>query len=325
MSNQATSQLSSERPTTNRLISPDQVRPLVTLCGLTVLLLLSYMNTLRIISTAWSAPEYSHGWLVPLFAGVLLWLRREPIGEATPTSRWCGVGLLAAGLALRLAGAYVGYPWADMVSLLPSLFGIFLLVGGWNLLRWSGPALGFLVFMYPLPGMMARNLLDPLQKMATIASTFALQTLGIAAYRENITIKIGEEGLNVAEACSGLRMATIFLALAVAVVLVTTRPWWERIVILLSAIPIAITVNMIRITGTGICYYLTGREDVLEFVHDAAGWIMMPIAMGFLFLEFQVLVNLFVEEDEPEPMPIGVMPVGVRTSPVGARPARGKS
>jgi exosortase len=291
---------------------------LLVLGGLTGLLLFSYINTLRLISNAWSAPEYSHGWLVPLFAGVLLWLRREPIGEATPIARWSGVGLLAAGLALRLAGAYVGYPYADMISLLPSLIGIFLLVGGWSLLRWSGPALGFLVFMYPLPGMLARTLLDPLQKMATIASTFALQTLGIAAYRENITIKIGEEGLNVAEACSGLRMATIFLALAVAVVLVTTRPWWERIVILLSAIPVAIAVNVIRITGTGVCYYFTKNPRIVDFVHEAAGWIMMPIAMGFLFLEFQVLVHLFLEEDAAEPMPIGVMPVGVR-------PARGKS
>ncbi len=331
MANQVSSPLNSERSDSERLLSPEEVRLWVILAGLTGLLVLSYFNTLRTVSSAWSTDQYSHGWLIPIFTGVLLWLRREPITPATPTARWCGVGLLSVGLLMRLVGAYIGLPYADQISFLPCLFAVFLIVGGWNLLRWSGPALGFLFFMYKLPDVLERNLLNPLQKMATVASTYALQALGIPAYREGITIHMGNmtsgEGLNVAEACSGLRMATIFLALAVAVVLVTSRPWWERIVILLSSIPIAIAVNVIRITGTGVCYYWTERDDILGFVHTAAGWIMMPIALGFLFLLFQVLVNLFLDDETTEPMPVGVMPGAVshRASPGEARSPRGRT
>jgi exosortase len=293
-------------------IRPDQVRPLATLAVLVSLLLVFYWNTLVVLSTVWNQPEYSHGWLVPLFALVLLWLRREPIEDPTPTARWSGVGLLAAGLAVRLAGAYIGYPYIEMISVLPCLCGIFLLVGGWPLLRWSGPALGFLVFMYPLPAVMVRTLLDPLQRVATICSTFALQTLGVAAHRSGNHIILGELRLGVVDACSGLRMSTIFLALAVAITLVTSRPWWERITIILSAVPIALLVNIIRITVTGVLHITVGTEIADKVFHDLAGWIMMPMAMGFLFLELQVLANLFIEDDRTDPAPIGVIaPIGI--------------
>ena len=293
-------------------IRPDQVRPLATVAVLVSLLLFFYWNTLLVLFTVWNQPEYSHGWLVPLFSIVLLWLRREPIDEPTPAGRWSGVGLLAAGLGVRLAGAYIGYPYIEMISLLPCLFGIFLLVGGWPFLRWSGPALGFLVFMYPLPAVLVRNLLDPLQRVATICSTFALQTLGVAAHRTGNHIILGELRLGVVDACSGSRMSTIFLALAVAITLVTTRPLWERITIILSAVPIALLVNIIRITVTGVLHITVGTEIADKVFHDLAGWIMMPMAMGFLFLELQVLAHLFIEDDRTGPAPIGgIVPIGM--------------
>lgn len=286
-------------------IRKDQQIPIAILVTLVLLLVAVYWNTLRTISTVWNTPAYSHGWLVPVFAVVLLWMRREPIQEPTPQARWAGVALLALGLAFRMIGGYYAYPYIEMVSLLPCLFAIFLMVGGWPLLRWSGPALGFLVFMYPLPGAVERNLLDPLQRVATICSTYALQTMGVAAHRSGNHIILGELRLGVVDACSGLRMSTIFLALAVAITLVTVRPWWERITIMLSAVPIALLVNIIRITVTGLLHKTVGTQIADAVFHDLAGWIMMPMAMGFLFLELQLLQNLFIEDDEKAPVLVG--------------------
>ncbi|MBI2824125.1 MAG: exosortase [Planctomycetia bacterium] len=286
-----------------------QRRPVAMLLGLAALLILFYWNTLREVSVSWNNPEYSHGWLVPLFAAVLLWLRREPISEPPAVERWYGVGLLSLGLVIRMAGTYIGYPYIDGISFLPALFGVFLVVGGASLLRWAGPALGFLVFMYPLPGILSRALLNPLQRVATVCSTFALQTLGVASYRSGNIIRLGEiHNLNVVDACSGLRMSTIFLALAVAITLITTRPWWERVIIILSAIPIALLVNIIRITVTGVLYLTTTNEIAEVVFHDLAGWIMMPLAMGFLLLELHLLSLLFLEDEEEAPMPIGMVP-----------------
>ena len=111
-----------------------------------------------------------------------------------------------------------------MDSFVPAVVGVFLLVGGWKTIRWAGPAIAFLIFMFPLPGFLDARLLAPLQKVATLSSTYLLQTMGIPSYSEGNRIVIGEVQLGVVEACSGLRMLTIFVALAVAITLVTDRP-----------------------------------------------------------------------------------------------------
>ena len=73
--------------------------------------------------------------------------------------------------------------------------------------------------------------------------------MGVAAFRQGNLISVPGADLNIADACSGLRMLTIFLALAVAMVFLVERPWWDKLIILLSAVPIALIVNIIRITA----------------------------------------------------------------------------
>ena len=108
-----------------------------------------------------------------------------------------------------------------------------------------------------------------LQRLASICSTFVLQTLGVSAFRQGNLISI--PGLRASaedcRACSGLRMLTIFCALAVAMVFLIERPWWDKFVILLSAIPIALAVNIIRITVTGLLYLVLGQDN-----HFARSW-----------------------------------------------------
>src|SRR6185369_16170703 len=137
--------------------------------------------------------QYSHGYLVPPFAVVLLWLRRDMLvkNPATSTTIW-GLGFLLAGLVLRYLGSLIYLDRLSAVSLLPSLAGIFLLWGGWSALHWAWPAIAFLVFMVPLPHRVEVGLALPLQRIATISSTFVLQTLGFAAYNEGNVIRIGE-------------------------------------------------------------------------------------------------------------------------------------
>ena len=223
------------------ITDPSQLTPLAILGGLLVVLVAAYWDMFSLISAAWNEGLYSHGWIVPLFALALLWLRWTPFGPVPAHERWIGVGLIAVGLSRLLAAEYAINP-LDRLSFLPSIFGIFMLVGGMHVVRWAWPALLFLVFMFPPPTSLEVSVLNRLQKLATIASTFVPQTLGVSAFRTGNLISIPgmETPLNVAEGCSGLRMATIFAALAVAMVFVIERPWWDKFVILLSAIPIAL-------------------------------------------------------------------------------------
>jgi exosortase/archaeosortase family protein len=111
--------------------------------------------------------------------------------------------------------------------------------------------------------------------------------------------------MGVVEQCSGLRMLTIFVALSVAITLVTQRPLWERIVIVVSAVPIALAVNIVRITVTGILHLTVGQELADKVFHDLAGWVMMPMALGMMYVEFQLLSHMIIEDSHKGPIAIG--------------------
>ncbi len=241
----------------------------------------SYWPGLLVAAGTWKSPQYSHGWLVPLFAAFVLAWRRQAVVPATTRARLAGLAVLAASLAVRLVAAWYRIVTIDMYTLVPALVGVVLLIGGLPMLRWAGPPVAFLIFMYPLPDEATRYLLGPLQTVATIASTYLLQTFGFEAFREGNQIVLGDSRLGVVDACSGLRMLTIFVALTVGWVLVDRTAWWERLAIVASAVPIALAVNVARITATGMM--VTVNEDLAERVfHDWAGYVMMPLAVGLL-------------------------------------------
>ena len=310
---------------------PEGASAWMAIAVLTVLLIYSYWPGLLNAQSSWSNPQYSHGWIVPLFSAALLFWWRRPVESVSLSARTAGVLLLAASFGLRLLAARYRIVTIDMYTFVPALAGVFLLVGGWSMFRWAWAPIGFLIFMYPLPDEATRYLLGPLQTLATIVSTYALQTLGFDAFREGNQIVVGEMHLGVVDACSGLRMLTIFVALSVALVMLGERQWWENLVILASAIPIALIVNSIRITVTGLLYQVANSEVAEMVFHDLAGWVMMPMALGMLFLLQQILAHLFVTEDTAvaalAPRRQGVDQASLRprptVPPVVVRPAGG--
>jgi len=277
------------------LALPEQRRPLMVVAALTALLMFSYWPGLLNAKAAWNNPQYSHGWIVPLFSVAILFWWRQPVTPVSDSAHVAGLVFLVATLALRLVVARYRIITIDMYTFVPAVTGVVLLGGGWSMFRWAWAPIVFLIFMYPLPDEATRYLLGPLQTMATMMSTYAIQTLGIDAIREGNQIVVGETHLGVVDACSGLRMLTIFVALSVAIVMLGDLEWYESLVILASAIPIALVVNAIRITLTGVMYTIDPAIAEKIF-HDWAGYFMMPLALGMLYAVQQLLSNLFVPE-----------------------------
>jgi exosortase len=273
-----------------------RVAPLAPLVLTLAALTWTYWTTLVDLAQTWSSnPQYSHGFLVPVFAGFLLWLRRDRLDPAALRPSWWGLVLIAAGLALRLFATYKYFVSVDGISLLPCIAGLVLLLGGRAAWRWAWPAVFFLGFMIPLPYTLANALSGPLQHLATVTSTYVMQTLGMPALAEGNVILLEENQIGIVEACSGLRMLVVFFALATAVVLVVSRHWLDRVLIVASAIPIALAANIIRITTTGVMYEMGQSEMANHFFHDVAGWLMMPLALGMLWVELKVLGRLVIE------------------------------
>jgi exosortase len=291
---------------------PQAYRPVVSLKGLAgpivlgTCLLWSYWTTFAIISREWATnPVYSHGFLVPIFALVLLGFRRQKFTGLALKPDWRGgCALLLVAGAFRLASAYYFVPWLDYVSLVPCLGGLCLLLAGQSYFAVAWPAIAFLMFMVPLPYRVETGLRQPLQGLATQASTYALQTLGCPAFAEGNVIILKDRTLGVAEACSGLSMLLVFFALATGVALIIRRPIWEKVLIFMSAVPIALLANVGRITLTGLLYQLgRGREAELIF-HDLSGWLMMPAGLIMIGIELMILQRLVVAPEVRKPLPI---------------------
>jgi exosortase len=296
---------------------PSPVRNTILLSLLGAGLLWAWWPSLGELALRWARdPRYSHGYLVPLFAAYLLWMNRKVI-EATPLvpNGW-GLVPLAAGVALRLAGARYFISWFEAVSLLPTLAGIAMLLGGWRALRWSGPSIGFLFFMIPLPYRVEMALGYPLQRVATLASNFSLQTLGLPAVAEGNIILLNEHKIGVVEACNGLGMLIMFFAFTVGTVLVSVRTNLERFVLIASSVPIAIAVNVARITVTGVLFETAGSKVADAVYHDLAGWLMMPMALAAIWAELFLLNRLLIDAPSEAPLPLDLsfIPAGQKNA-----------
>lgn len=295
--------------TPGRLPAPGMVAGVVVVAALAA----SYAPNLAELARQWSdEPNYSHGFLVAPIALAILWQRRRELDPARLRPNVLGWIALVAILAARAYFFEVNERWVENATLIPALAALALGFGGRRLLWWAAPAIVFLVFMLPLPPSINLILAAPLQRLATIGSTGLLQAFGLPVLAQGNVIFIGGERLEVAQACNGLSMLMSFVTLitAMVVLMARERPLWERVVLLLSMVPIALVANVIRIAGTAALYHAFGPRAAMpwplvewyptveRFIHDTAGWAMMPIALGLVFLELKVLSWLIVEDTE---------------------------
>lgn len=284
-------------------------RALLTITLLTSGLLWATWPVWQTMADRWSEdPRYAHGYLVPIFAVVLLWLRRDRLEGLGLTPSYWGGPLILLGLALQLGGAFFYYEWFEAAAILPLAAGLCVSCLGVSSLRWSWPAIGFLAFMVPLPFRLEGMMAHPLQKIGTLISTYALQTIGLPAVAEGNVILIDDVRIGVVEACSGLGMIFTFIAMSAGVAILCSRPMLDRLAILVSAIPIAIAVNVMRITCTAMAHRLSGSVAAGMIFHDFAGWLMMPAGLALLWLELVLLTHLLVESEAPRPFSLN--PIG---------------
>lgn len=267
------------------------------LVGLIGLLLWSYHESLGRLGLAWKTPTYAWGWLVPAMAAIVLATRERTPQVAVPRERRSGLLLLAMGLIVRLYCADLGLELAQMLTFLPCLAGLVLMAGGWSTLRWCLPAIILLVFMFPLPWATENWLLDPLETLATRASIFLMQTFGSQTYSEGQVIYLSHTSKGMVDPCSRLRMLTFVAAAAVATIMIFRRPRWERWVIFLSVVPIALAANVVRITIGAIAFGRSNSTLVERMLSSDGAWVMAPVAVGLLAAESLFLT--FLWRDNP--------------------------
>jgi exosortase len=278
---------------------------LAALCGgaLFVAMLWAYWPTLSEVFDAWmNQPDYSHGFLVAPLAIAFLVFRRDSFPATSARPSWAGLGVLLGVAAVRLfAGRFYLLP-VDAWTIPLWVAGCVWLLFGMPCLRWSLPSIVFLWFMFPMPYSAERWLSVPLQTIATKVSTTMLVMLGQPAISEGNVIWLEDQQLNVAEACSGLRILMCIFALAFAFVLFSRWAWWQKALALIAALPVAIVANATRIVVTGLLTQLWSSEAAHKFSHDLAGLVMIPFAALLFWLFLTYLERVYPEVEMVSPL-----------------------
>jgi len=250
----------------------------------------------------WRESDYLHCFLIIPFAAYLLWFRADMIRGRALKGSWWGLAFLGVCALMRWGSAYFYYALMDPMSLVPCLAGLTLFLGGWRALWWAWPSVVILAFMVPLPGFASGILSHPLQRVGTIASTYLIQTIGIPAVARGNVIGLSEADIGVVEACSGLRMMMLFVTVCFAAALVMDRSRIEKMIIVLSAAPIAVLANVARITTTAMLHEWASHDVADVVFHDLAGWFMMPLAVMLLWGEMWLFSHALVDPPPPGPV-----------------------
>ncbi len=236
--------------------------------------------------------EYSSGLLVPFLAVYILWSRRKTITQCRIGPSIWGLFAFVAAQGIRLFGLFFMYSSAERLSIVLSVAALVLLLFGWQLLRGVSTVLLFLCLMLPWPNRVQSAVTLPLQQWATSSAVFCLEMVGYEVVREGNVINIGDASVAVAEACNGLRMVTAFFVIGGLVVLLIRRTWWEKLIVLVSSLPIALLCNTVRLAITAVFFTVLQGDYWETIFHDFGGYAMMPLALAAVIGELWLLTKL---------------------------------
>jgi len=255
----------------------------------------------------WNDENYSHGLLIPFIIGYIIWTQRDKLARVPVRSSllWGGAAVVCALFALwaGVAGAEL---YTQRLSLILILAGIIVYFWGFTLLRLLLVPLGLLFLAMPIPAIIFNKIAFPLQLFASRCAVWSMSVLGIPVLRQGNVIELkplnsfDTKKLEVVEACSGIRSLMTLLTLAVVFAYFSHSPdnndsgsgkrgWWKsywfwRAVILVSsAVPIAILTNAFRVSGTGVLAHYYGTAVADGFFHSFSGWAIYVVAFILLF------------------------------------------
>ena len=247
------------------------------------LLILLYWNVLRaLFRDWWIDPNYSHGFIVPIFAGYLIWKQKDKLQSIPIRGSWVGLPVLLLGIAALVFGEIGAQDFIAGSSLIVVISGLILLNLGMEIFKAVSFPVFFLFFMIPLPAVIFYAIAFPLQTIAAKSATLVLDLLGVPVLLEGHVIHLSHTTLGVTEACSGIRSLISLLALAAAWSYLSFKGILARAVLMVSAVPITIAANSTRVILTAFIAQWFGMQYAEGFYHTFAGWIIFIVAFAGL-------------------------------------------
>jgi exosortase len=276
-----------------------QSRSIAVAAALALAVVLVFWQVFVRLVDAWIVDgNYSHGFLIIPIALYFVWERRARLAAAELQPSWMGLVVLAGGIGILLAGLWGSELFLSRFAVIPVVIGMVWFLLGWNHLRILAFPIGFLLLMIPIPAIIFNQIAFPLQMFASRVGEWAISAVGIPVLREGNVLILAHTTLEVAEACSGIRSLVSLITLGIVYGYFMDPRAWVRVLIVLSAVPVAILANGARVAGTGMAAHWIGKEAAEGFFHEFSGWIVFLFAFVMILI-IQKTIMKFAPKPKP--------------------------
>ncbi len=251
--------------------------------------------------------DWGHAFAIPLIAGYMIWQHRAKINQTSVTIFWPAFVPFLLGIQAYAYNLFnIHNHMLQGMSLILTLGSLVLWLVGPAMLRYLFLPIAYLLLMITISERIMLAITFKLQLIASQGSWLILNLIGnpfgwfevdIDGNTLMLTTATGESfPMNVAEACSGMRMVVAFYALALAVALLGSSQWWQRIALVLLAGPVAVFMNMIRVTVLGLLM-MVNPDLAAGDAHTVIGTLLL-IPSLMLFLGMAWILNRLIASDE---------------------------
>ena len=246
-------------------------------------LLWLYFPFLKTLFLEWGTnDDYSHGYFIPFLSVYFIYAIRDKLKKIPLRPNNAGLLLLLLGLGQLLLAKIASEYFTQRTSLIIVLFGLVLFFLGWEYLKKLFIPIGYLIFMVPLPAIIWNKIAFPLQLFSSSLTEQVVSFLGIPIYREGNVLHLAQTTLEVVAACSGLRSLVTMFALSGALAILSPLPATKKLILFLSAAPIAIFANIVRLTATALMATEIGAEAAQGFLHEFSGIVVFLLGLSLL-------------------------------------------
>lgn len=245
---------------------------------------LFYYNTIGWLIESWiNNPYYSHGFLVPVISGYILFNTRKELAEVEIKQYNAGIALFAGGIFLHGVGVLWTARFISGLSIIAVISGMILFLFGWNFLKKIIFPILFLLLMIPLPFV---DIVAPAaQTISVVFSSNLANLLEIPVQREGLELHLQTGSFEVGVPCSGLRSIVSLIMIAALYAFILEGGMLMKLIIVISSIPLALSGNILRITSVLAVANKYGQEVALNYFHDSSSILFFVVSLsGLIFV-----------------------------------------
>ncbi len=240
----------------------------------------------------WLQDDFNYCILIPIISLYLLWQKRKVLSNISPNPSWYGVALIFISLCFYWLGNLAGEYYSIFLSSWLFIVGLILSTFGLQFLKVISFPLIFILAMFPFPHFINTRILVSLKLISSAIAVKLMQVFGMSVFREGNIIDVGVTQLQVADACSGLRYVTPLIIIGLLMGYFYRQKIKIAIILALSAIPLSILMNSLRIAATGIMYVHIGPKVAEGFFHWFSGLGIFTISILFLWFEMNIISRI---------------------------------